>query len=997
MSQDIRSFFSVIAGKPNRNTVVSTKRRAITIDSSDDEIIAASPVDVKQKVTIKTKKRKIIDSDSDDESKKTKANKESTKPERNKLQKVNAADIFGSTPIKQTKVEKKETHHDKSSEKTPLVKHKTKSKAKTPLKLETELGIHDDPEFEQVLLDLDNDILLNNVNALDKTVEEALNNPTNSMSTHKRNTTTPKRKSKVDEESDELDKDQERYEKRRHSALLYQKYLNRSGPAHHGAKEYPKGKPNCLNGLCFLRTGVLDSLEGGEFDQLVKDHGGRTVHAVSKKVDYVVEGVEPGPAKLEKARKYGIPSIGEDTFLDLILTKSGMKPKYAKGASTGDSANDSNIEECHADTKTSSPKVAEKSQKDTGRTNASPKKLADRKIEDKEATKPIITKLSSDNNDIPKVTIINEYFYGKRTPEVIVNEKEIVNISVIQENLSWADKYKPTDIKSIIGQQGDRSCMRKLLYWLSKWHENHSGKGRPKIPKPSPWSKTDDGAYFKCALLSGPPGIGKTTTATLVAKELEFDVVEFNASDTRSKRLLHEQVAQLLSTNSIAGFVKEGTAPTKKHVLLMDEVDGMAGNEDRGGMQELIQLIKNTSIPIICMCNDRNHAKVRSLANYCFDLRFSKPRLEQIKGAMMSVCFKEDLKIKPETLTQIISGTGMDVRQTLNHLSMWTVNNKSLSVEEAQKEANAAQKDTILGPWEVLRKVFSQDEHKTMSVADRFRLFYYDYSIGPLFVQENYLQVQPNCPRSETLQRVSWTADSISKSDLVDKKMRSSNNWSLLEVQAIYSSVLPGQYMEGNVRGQINFPTWLGKNSKKGKFKRLVSELQAHMRISTSGSRKSVNLDYIYHLRNCIIKPLRERGTNGIEKAMEVMHSYNLLREDLDGIMEVSHWSRQKDPMAMVDSKVKAAFTRAYNKDNAKLPYSASSAAIKKKAHTAVDDNPYEEEEEGNSAAEDDDDITKDAMIKAKKKPVKGKDDKTEASTSKKGSSSTRGKGTRKK
>lgn len=63
----------------------------------------------------------------------------------------------------------------------------------------------------------------------------------------------------------------------------------------------------------------------------------------------------------------------------------------------------------------------------------------------------------------------------------------------------------------------------------------------------------------------------------------------------------------------------------------MDEVDGMAGNEDRGGIQELIALIKNTNVPIICMCNDRQHPKVRSLANYCFDLRFSKPRVEQIR------------------------------------------------------------------------------------------------------------------------------------------------------------------------------------------------------------------------------------------------------------------------------------------------------------------------------------------------------------------------------
>ena len=63
----------------------------------------------------------------------------------------------------------------------------------------------------------------------------------------------------------------------------------------------------------------------------------------------------------------------------------------------------------------------------------------------------------------------------------------------------------------------------------------------------------------------------------------------------------------------------------------MDEVDGMSGNEDRGGVQELIQLIKQTKIPIIGICNDRNHPKMRSLVNYCFDIRFQRPPIKQIK------------------------------------------------------------------------------------------------------------------------------------------------------------------------------------------------------------------------------------------------------------------------------------------------------------------------------------------------------------------------------
>ncbi|RXG55215.1 Replication factor C subunit 1, partial [Armadillidium vulgare] len=125
----------------------------------------------------------------------------------------------------------------------------------------------------------------------------------------------------------------------------------------------------------------------------------------------------------------------------------------------------------------------------------------------------------------------------------------------------------------------------------------------------------------------------------------------------------------------------------------MDEVDGMAGNEDRGGVQELIALIKGSKIPIICMCNDRNHPKIRSLANYCFDLRFHKPRVEQIRGAMLSVCFREGIKIKPEALDQMIVGSNQDIRQVLHHLSLWSADEKVLDSETVKKDSELSKKE----------------------------------------------------------------------------------------------------------------------------------------------------------------------------------------------------------------------------------------------------------------------------------------------------------------
>ena len=88
-------------------------------------------------------------------------------------------------------------------------------------------------------------------------------------------------------------------------------------------------------------------------------------------------------------------------------------------------------------------------------------------------------------------------------------------------SLMWVDKYKPTAIKQIIGQQGANSNVNKLLNWLKNWYSNHrssDGKAKPK-PKFSPWGGGDPtGASSKAALLSGPPGVGKTTSATLVCK-----------------------------------------------------------------------------------------------------------------------------------------------------------------------------------------------------------------------------------------------------------------------------------------------------------------------------------------------------------------------------------------------------------------------------------------------------------------------------------------------
>lgn len=68
-------------------------------------------------------------------------------------------------------------------------------------------------------------------------------------------------------------------------------------------------------------------------------------------------------------------------------------------------------------------------------------------------------------------------------------------------------------------------------------------------------------------------------------------------------------------------------------------------------------------------------------------------------------------------------------------------------------------------------------------------------------------------------------------------------------------------------------------------------------------SQLAVRLDYLIPLRNGVVSPLR-KGLDGVDKAVEFMKDYNLLREDVDSLVELSQWIRGENPLKNVETKV---------------------------------------------------------------------------------------------
>jgi len=170
-------------------------------------------------------------------------------------------------------------------------------------------------------------------------------------------------------------------------------------------------------------------------------------------------------------------------------------------------------------------------------------------------------------------------------------------------------------------------------------------------------------------------------------------------------------------------------------------------------------------------------------------------------------------------------------------------------------------------------------------------------------------------------------------------------------------------------KGLAGFPSWFGKNSKQNRVDRILQELQKHMRISISANKIGVGMDYLSVLKSMLSKPLIKKGADGIPEVLKIMQEYCLTRDDFDTILELSTWPGQTDLLSLIESKTKAAFTRAYNKESHRNPFTI--VDIKKLKTSKVSDELGEEgdiEEVEEEDEKETDDISADAMIKIKKK-----------------------------
>lgn len=342
-------------------------------------------------------------------------------------------------------------------------------------------------------------------------------------------------------------------------------------------------------------------------------------------------------------------------------------------------------------------------------------------------------------------------------------------------------------------------------------------------------------------LLSGPTGVGKTASVHAIAKELELEVVEINASETRNKD----------SVNSIIGVsLKQQSLFSRGKVILIDEVDAISGRHDYGGLAALKKLISKSSFPVILTCNDDSITKLKELRKQAVKIRFSEVDYLRISELLKRICLEESIVFQNEALTTIARRSGGDVRAALNDLQTLALSD-SVTVETAQLLDERKQEKEI---QEGLFKVFkSTDPSIFLGAFDDF-----DDSEISLWLEENI-------PREyEDIIEIENAFDFLSKVDVFKGRIRRQQYWRLLFYIHQFLTAGIALSKKEKYRKQVEYKRSLRllfiwqANMKNASKKKMAEEFSKYLHVSKNRFLR----DIYFYFRIMMENPIFARNIN---------------------------------------------------------------------------------------------------------------------------------------
>ena len=284
----------------------------------------------------------------------------------------------------------------------------------------------------------------------------------------------------------------------------------------------------------------------------------------------------------------------------------------------------------------------------------------------------------------------------------------------------WTERYRPASIERM---EGNESQLRRIKIWLEQWDSKNPPAKRG-------------------ILLSGPPGVGKTTLAKAIGNEKGWTVIELNASEERNAAAIRKAATRGSQHISLDQF-SENATENGKTLILLDEVDHLSGSfaklkdntiekkiagdevnlkGDSGGKAELMNLLNKTQQPIIMTCNEpmrlwgsgrnwkTNQNRLLRLAEQIIFKRVEKIHMRKISRRVLDA---EGYSIDPEALEELIGGNPGDLRALIRDLqAVSVISGEHIDLAAVQDLASVAIRDSQIDVFKALKQVYKSKSGK---------------------------------------------------------------------------------------------------------------------------------------------------------------------------------------------------------------------------------------------------------------------------------------------
>lgn len=231
----------------------------------------------------------------------------------------------------------------------------------------------------------------------------------------------------------------------------------------------------------------------------------------------------------------------------------------------------------------------------------------------------------------------------------------------MEKPLPWTNIYVPKNSGEIFGQDAP---VEDLKNFISNYKKEKK----------------------RAALAFGPPGCGKTSSVYAIGKEAGYEIMELNASDFRNKDSVNSVLGNALGQVSLFA---------KSKIVLVDEVEGLSGTKDRGGLQAVTKLLEKSPFPIVLTVQDAFDQKLSGLRKKCKLIEFNVLSYSSIYKNLQRVANIEGIEFEETILKSLARRAGGDMRAALNDLQMLAGVSKKLTREDLEFLSEREQKENI--------------------------------------------------------------------------------------------------------------------------------------------------------------------------------------------------------------------------------------------------------------------------------------------------------------